>query len=146
MDSALSCQLQARDHYAPGEPIVVTFRLSNAAHRDVWVLRWYTPLEGIKGKIFEVTCSGETVAYEGRLMKRSDPVAEDYVRVAAGDSAVADVDLAQAYTLRRCNPCVVGFTGRLSDVMWDPQHLPRPRDQHQPVTIDGNKVSFNIGE
>jgi hypothetical protein len=146
MDSAVSYQLLAQDHYAPGGPIVVTFRLSNAGDRDVWVLNWYTPLEGIKGRIFDVTCSGESVAYEGRLMKRGDPTAEDYIRVAAGDSAVADVDLAQAYPLRGCDPCVVRFTGRLIDVVWDPQHLPRPRDHHQPVSIDGNRVSFRIDE
>jgi peptidyl-Lys metalloendopeptidase len=146
MDSVLSYRLTARDHYASGDPIVVTFRLMNGGDRDVWVLPWHTPLEGIKGRIFEVTCAGESVAYAGRMMKRGDPVAGDYIRIAAGDSASAEVDLREAYSLHRCDPCVVGFIGRLADVGWNQGDLPRLRDAHQPVAVAGNHVSFRIGD
>ena len=146
MDSALSYEMLARDHFAPGEPIVVTFRLTNAGDSDAWVLGWHTPLEGIKGRIFDVSCAGESVAYAGRMMKRGDPAAADYIRIAAGSSAAAEVDLREAYSLLRCDQYVVGFTGRLADVGWNPDDLPRPRDSFRPVVIEGNHVSFRIGD
>lgn len=145
MDSALSFELLAQSEYAPGRSIIVTFRLNNNGPRDAWVLTWYTPLEGIKGKIFDVTCSGGTVGYEGRLMKRGDPSVDDYVHLAAGETASADVNLAEAYPLRSCDPCVVRFSGVLSDVVWDPGRLPRAQGEHQSTPVQGNMISFRVG-
>ena len=145
MDQPFSFELLAQNDYAPGQPIRVSFRLHNNGPRDAWVLTWYTPLEGIKGKIFDVTCSGRPVAYEGRLMKRGNPTADDYTYLAAGETASAEVDLAQAYQLRSCDPCVVRFSGALNDVVWEERQLPRIQDQHQQVSVTGNTISFHVG-
>ena len=47
---------QAQSSYVLGKPIIVGFTLASDAEADLWILKWYTPLEGIKGKILQVTC------------------------------------------------------------------------------------------
>ena len=66
MGSGLTYQLLTRDQYVRGRPTVITFRIENTGARESWILTWYTPLEGIRGKIFEVVCNGQTLPYEGR--------------------------------------------------------------------------------
>jgi hypothetical protein len=76
-----------------GKPIILGFALENLTDEDFWVLIWYTPLEGLEGKIFRVTCSGKEVLYEGPMVKRSDPVRDDYLHLGPKGSASAKVDL-----------------------------------------------------
>jgi len=146
MGSGLTYQLLTRDQYVRGRPTVITFRIENTGARESWILTWYTPLEGIRGKIFEVVCNGQTLPYEGRMVKRGDPAADDYLHLAPGGSATADVDLAEVYTLPPCDECAVSFRGTIRDVVYESQLLPRPMDRHEPAEIPGNSVSFRIVE
>src|SRR5436853_7541895 len=106
---SLKYYLAAQSTYVLGKPVVIAFSLNNASSNDVWVLKWYTPLEGMKGKIFEVTCDGIQMPYEGRMVKRGNPLREDYVLINAGASAHAEFDLSQTYSLRDCTECRVKF-------------------------------------
>jgi peptidyl-Lys metalloendopeptidase len=144
MDVTLRYHLQAESSYIQGVPVVVGFSVENLSSVDVWILKWYTPLEGIKGKIFEVTCDGVDIAYEGRLMKRGNPEKDDYARLYPGESASAKVDLASVYTFPACKECRLKFKGRIHDVVSDQREVPRAADTHLPVDISGNAVSFSI--
>jgi peptidyl-Lys metalloendopeptidase len=84
----LQYRLQAKENYRLGEPLVIEFTLENLSDHNVWVLTWYTPLEGLKGKIFEVTCDGKPVAYEGIMVKRGDPCRDDYVHIPSKNISV----------------------------------------------------------
>lgn len=144
MDPSLRYALQAQSSYVQGAPIVIRFRLENLATTDVWVLKWYTPLEGIKGKIFEVRCDGAEIPYEGRMVKRGNPERDDYVHLAAGDSEQAEFDLAKYYSLPECRECRVKFKGRIHDFVFDERRLPRTADESHAVDIPGAPVSFSI--
>jgi hypothetical protein len=144
MDAGLRYTLTAQTSYREGEPIPIGFRLENSSARALWVLKWYTPLEGLKGQILEVRCDGVTVPYEGRMVKRGQPAEEDYVHLAPGGSAAADVDLAEAYTLPPRDVYEVRFTGRIMDVAFVESEIPRPADAHEGMTIAGNTISFRI--
>ena len=47
--------LAAKDTFIKDGPIAINFTLQNTSNEKLWILTWYTPLEGLKGKIFQVT-------------------------------------------------------------------------------------------
>ena len=144
MAPSLRYSLHGQSSYVLGKPILITFDLENSSSTDLWVLTWYTPLEGIQGKILEVTCDGEAIPYEGMMVKRGNPGKEDYVLIHAGGSAHAEFDLSQAYSLRECKECRLSFKGRIRDVVVDGQHVPQAAEQQVSVQAPGEPLSFRI--
>ena len=63
------------------EPVNLRFELRNQSDRPLYVLIWYTPLEGVAGEIFQVTRNGEELQYQGVLAKRGDPSREEYITI-----------------------------------------------------------------
>jgi hypothetical protein len=137
-------RLAARESYVAGQPVTVRFSLENVSTRQLWVLKWYTPLEGFWGDMLVVTRDGVEVPYRGPLAKRGDPVREDYVRIDAGQAAAAEVDLAAAYDVGRPGTYRVAFVGRVHDVSPESRGLPRPRDLHRGLDARGEPASFRI--
>lgn len=144
MTVSLRYRLDAQSSYVRGGPIVVGFKLENLSSFDMWILMWYTPLEGIKGKIFEVKCDGSDIPYEGRMVKRGNPEREDYVFLPAGGSVGTEFDLSQVYSVPECRECRLKFKGRIHHVVVDGQQFPQTADKHMSVDIPGNEVSFRI--
>ena len=144
MDVALRYYLNAQSSYVKSAPVVIRFTLENLSSKDVWILKWYTPLEGIKGKIFDIKCNGVDIPYEGRLMKRGNPEIDDYIRLLPKGLAYAEVDLSQAYSLPVCKECWLKFKGRIYDAVFDERQVPRASNEHQRVDIPGNAVVFSI--
>lgn len=143
-DPALKYKLNANPKYLVDRPIMIKFTLQNCTDEHLWVLTWYTPLEGLKGKIFLVICNGKEIPYEGPMVKRGDPVRNDYVHIGPMESVSAEIDLSRAYNLPLANECRVQFKGRIYDVVNNEENLPRRRDEHQGVDISGNAVAFRI--
>lgn len=127
----LACRLDAEPGAVAGGPVKVRFTLTNRGARGARVLRWQTPLEGFWADVFDVTFGGKKLAYEGPLMKRADPVREDYVEIAPGKSVTAVVDLAGPYDLRSPGTYRVAFTRGLLDVAREGEAVPRPRGEHR---------------
>ena len=98
-DIVLRYKLEAQNSYIIGQPVLITFTLENVTEKDVYVLTWYTPLEGIKGNIFKVTRNGIELPYEGRMIKRGNPVREDYIQIKPMGSASSTVDLTPAFNM-----------------------------------------------
>ena len=72
-----------------GEPVNLTFTLTNISPDRLFVLAWYTPLEGLAGEIFRVERDGRTVPYTGILAYRGDPSQSSYIELDPGESATA---------------------------------------------------------
>ena len=142
----LRYRLAADPGYTAGQPILIRFTLENMADGDLWVLTWYTPLEGLMGRIFTVTCDGREILYEGMMVKRGDPGSKDYMHISPHGSVSAVVDLSEAYPLHACRECRVRFRGRIHDVVRAKGTLPRKSDDHEGMDIEGNSVIFRIGE
>jgi peptidyl-Lys metalloendopeptidase len=110
---------------AEAEPAVVRVTLSNGSAQDLSVLRWQTPLQGVRSNLFEVLLDGRPVTYTGRLYKRPAPKAEDYLRLAPGSSTTVEVDLSSYYDMSRTGEYSVRYRAPLdapsgieSNVLW----------------------------
>lgn len=140
----LTYQLSMQDDHVTENEIVVTFTLANTSPKDLWVLTWYTPLEGIKGKIFTMTCNGVEIPYEGRMVKRAAPLEEDYILIKSGETVSAANDLATVFHLSESGTCTVNFRGTIHDVVTCKQDVPRDPEHHEPISVHGNSLTFQL--
>jgi hypothetical protein len=143
-EAVLKFKLEAQADYAAGQAVNIKFTLENVSHEALYVLTWYTPLEGLKGKIFKVTRNGEEIPYEGRMIKRGNPAREDYMRIGPGESASATVDLSSGYNLGAPGEYRIEYKGRIHDVAREGEPLPRTQDSSRGMDVQGNAVAFCV--
>lgn len=141
---SLECVLETQERYVIGEPVELRFSLHNRSDRTLYVLTWYTPLEGLAGEIVRLMRDGDPVPYRGILAKRGNPTAEEYVEIQAGGTVSAVADLAEAYDLSRVGRYQVVFTSRLYDIVDRLSLVPRRRDRHQPHDVSCTIAVFEI--
>ena len=144
MAGLLTYRMQAQKTYDHSLPIKLGFSIENPSAKELWILKWYTPLEGIKSNIFEVVCDGAEIPYEGRMIKRGAPGREDYLRLAARSTEQVEVDLSNAYPCPAAKECRVRFKGRIHDVVNDVRQVPRAMADYSPVDIEGDAVVFEL--
>jgi peptidyl-Lys metalloendopeptidase len=99
----------AKSALARSDAANVTVKMTNAGSHAVRLLRWNTPVEGVKDALFAISRDGEPVTYLGAHYKRPAPTAGDYLRLAPGESLSATVDLAAVYDLSRTGSYSVRF-------------------------------------
>ena len=98
----LSSEIQAeKASLGAADDVFVRFTLRNDSSEDLYVLSWQTPLRGVDENIFQVTRDGQPVGYIGRLFKWATPRAEDFIRIPAGRSVSARVELSSVYDISR---------------------------------------------
>ena len=98
----LTTTLEAQKSFVgAADDAVVKITYRNDSKEDIYLVRWQTALKGVEENIFDVRLNGKPVAYTGRLYKRATPRAEDYIRIPAGGSVSADVELSGVYDLSR---------------------------------------------
>lgn len=142
----LKFSMTSAERYEVGKPVSICFTLENCSEKKVCVLTWYTPLEGIKGRIFKVSFGDETIHYQGRMIKRGNPARRDYICIDAGKSRSVDIDLAPVYNLSRPGEYRVEFKGIIHDIADDESSLPRTAANHQRLVITGNTITFTVIE
>jgi hypothetical protein len=145
--SGLECRLRVEAPVKAGGPVVLHFSLSQpaGATKSLYALRWYTPLEGVRGDSLKVERGGVELPYQGPMVKRGDPAAEDYVALAPGNPAEGSTDIGPAYGLTQPGTYTIGFRAGLADLVDDKALVPRPRDAHQPAPLTCPPVRFEIG-
>lgn len=141
---SLKYHINANDSYIVGKPIMINFALENLQDEDLWVLKWYTPLEGLCGDIFQVKCDGKEIQYEGMMVKRGNPERDSYIHIVPQGSVSEEVDLSSSYNLPISEDCHVDFKGRIYDIQSDESNLPRMSDEHQGMDITGKSVAFRV--
>lgn len=99
MNTTLRCHLEIAQTTPVGVPVVLTQTLTNTTNHSIEVLQYHTPFEGILGDIFELKFGVDTLTYRGPMVKRLPPGDEDWLKVEAGDSLTAFVDIAKAWDL-----------------------------------------------
>ncbi|HEY0170702.1 MAG TPA: M35 family metallopeptidase [Pyrinomonadaceae bacterium] len=87
--------------YESDKAVGMGFELTNNGDQDLYVLTWYTPLEGLYSDCLSVLRDGERLPYDGVLPKRGAPTADDYVLVPAGKTVSNVVELSGAYEVSR---------------------------------------------
>jgi peptidyl-Lys metalloendopeptidase len=118
--------------------------LANNSPSDLWVLSWYTPLEGIKGKIFTLTCDGVDLPYQGRMVKRAMPEKNDYILIRSGQTVSATVDLATVFHIPDSGTCTLSFKGTLHDLATSEQDVPRDPERHEAISMKGAALTFRL--
>ena len=142
----LSATLQMPASLPDGDMVKIQFTLTNDSDADLYVLKWYTPLEGIGGEIFRVERDGQAVPYTGILAMRGDPMPEGYQLLEAGQSASAEVDLASSFDFSQPGECTIGFLSpRISRFARSEAEMARSVDDLGPVDIPANTVTVVIG-
>jgi heat shock protein HslJ len=141
---SLGCTLEMEETYPLGEPVDLWYTLHNHSDRPLYVLAWYTPLEGIAGEILRVTQDGVPLPYRGILAKRGDPIREEYIAIGPGEAASAVVDLRMGYDLSTPGSYQVQFTTGLQDVTDDASLVPQKPEDHRPQSLSCNTVRFRV--
>jgi hypothetical protein len=143
-DVLLSAALEAPATVDSGEPLPLTFTLTNNSDVDLYVLTWLTPFEGIANEIFHVKRDGAILPYEGPLVMRGDPTEEDYLSLDAGASASATVDLAPVYDLSEPGAYTIAFTAALQDVAGSKDAMARRTADLKQIVIPANTVTVTV--
>ena len=129
-----------------GEAVNLRFTLANNTDTSLYVLKWYTPLEGIAGEIFRVERDGQTIPYQGMLAKRAAPSPADYVLLEPGESVSAEVDLARAYDFSSAGEYTIEFVSpSISHVARTEAEMAKTVDDLGPVQIPSNRATTKIG-
>jgi peptidyl-Lys metalloendopeptidase len=130
-----------------GDPVELEFTLTNHSGNGMYVLKWFTPLEGFGGEIFRVERDGQPIPYKGPLAARGDPTPDAYVFLDAGASVSAMVDLAVAYDFSEPGEYTIAFISpRISHVARTEGEMAASVDDLGPVAMPSNQVSVTILE
>jgi hypothetical protein len=143
--TGLSATLEAPSRLPDGNRVMIQFILTNNSDAELYVLKWYTPLEGIGGEIFRVERDGQVVPYAGILAMRGDPTPEGYILLAAGQSTSAEVDLATSFDFSQPGEYTIEFLSpRISHVARSEAEMARSVDDLGPVAIPSNTITVKV--
>jgi hypothetical protein len=144
-DVGLRATLEMPGQLTSGQSVNLKFELTNQSERPLYVLKWYTPLEGIAGEIFRVTRDGEAVPYQGILASRSVPTADSYVLLEPGERVSAEVDLGTSFDFSKSGTYRIEFLSpRISHVAYAPEGMAKTMDALGPLSIPSNPVLVEI--
>lgn len=87
------------------DEVVLNFTLKNTTDKKIKLLIWYTPFEGCLSDLFVITNSdtGEQLNYQGPMVKRLKPQADDYLTLAANEVSSTKLNLSLAYVFTAGN-------------------------------------------
>ncbi|NTX03233.1 MULTISPECIES: protease [Myxococcus] len=142
----LECSLSGPAQVKAGEPVELVFKLTNPTKEPLYVLKWHTPLEGIRNNIFTVTRadSAAELSYGGPMMKRGPPDASSYATIAPGESVEGTVDAALAYGLQEPGTYRITFRGPLMDVTSDQAKVPALAGEYHDVALKCPEVVVTV--
>ena len=144
--SGLRCALEAPAHAAAGGPVMLRFTVTNTGPEPLQLLRWNTPFEaGWFAPFVAVTRDGQALRWQGPVLKRGDPAAEDYFRLEPGAARTAELDLALPVDLSRPGRYRVVPRIHLVDVFEARAAMPpRPRAAHAGADLPCPAVTFSL--
>ena len=88
-----------KKNYTAAQKQTLVFSLTNTSDKAIRVLKWHTPLEGMKSDMFHVEVNGNLAVYMGRVYKRPAPTEDDYITIDPGQTVSEDVDFTEAYDI-----------------------------------------------
>ena len=127
------------------EPITLYFLLENHTQQGLYLLKWFTPLEGMGGDIFEVRRDGQTIPYLGPMVSRAAPTPESYVFVQADKGVTAEVNIGEAYDFSPLGTYTIKFRSpRISHLAQSEAEMATSFDELGPVNIPSNIVTLEV--
>jgi hypothetical protein len=144
MAMTLDCTMSVPPSLKAGEPVSLRFQLTNPTAQPLFVLDWHTPFEGLLNNFLQVTRDGTEVPYQGPMLKRGNPEANDYVTVPAGKSMEASVEVSLAYDFSQPGRYRIAFRNELMDVTSNQADVPRITDRFQSMPVKCPAVETTI--
>jgi hypothetical protein len=136
--SPLTCHLKIDSSEITDEPVIVLFELHNQGGKELEILRYFTPIEGILGAIFQVDFRGQALEYRGPMVKRRAPGEHDWLTLAPGVSHAASNEIGAAWD--------VGKPGKYSlQLVHDIQY--RSAGNNEPLYVpakDCGTINFSV--
>ena len=144
----LEASLTADATYHLDDPILVGVEITNTGQRTVQALISGTPFEAeLTADCFTVQRDGEVIPYDGKLVKRGDPVSESYVTIDPGQKLTNAVDISTVYSIDQPGDYTVTLKTTLFDaftVSGNAKQPPRKRQDHQPHKLPSPTVQFKV--
>ena len=81
--------------------IMCTFRLTNNGQRDYSVLKWRTPLDGLRSDCLAITRNGKRIPYDGIYIKRGIPGPDQFLLLAPGQTVSSTFDVSEGYDMTK---------------------------------------------
>jgi peptidyl-Lys metalloendopeptidase len=144
MAETLECKMSVTPSAPSGKPVELRFALTNRTAAPLYVLKWHSPLEGIRSRDLDVTRDGVEVDYLGIMAKRSDPPADQYVTIAPGDSVEGRIDLTQGYAMTQPGRYRIEYSRSLMDVADKQSDVPRTFDNMKSLQVKCPVVETTI--
>ena len=139
------CRVSAPAAVSAGQPVRLRFVLRNPGPQAVHVLAWGLPFEGWFAPFVSVWRDGSELAYQGPSLKRGEPAADEYLRIAAGRARVAVVDLGQAFDLTPSGRYRVAPQLTVHDAFTAGAGVPpRPRERHAGQAVACTALEFSV--
>jgi len=85
----------------------VDVTITNTSNHTVRVPKWELPSDFMEAKLFQVSRNGEPVQYEGPMIKRGLPKADDFAILRAGETLRTTIDLSGSYDMSKSGDYVV---------------------------------------
>ena len=123
-----------KNEYKLGEDVNCTVEITTDS--DCQLLKYDTPLEGLYSDMFHITVGGKRLEYDGVIVKRAPPTAEDYVLIKAGDTKSKTVDLSSAYSISAVGEGTVKLK---TEFTFRPNQAPKEFTQE----VESNTLNFN---
>lgn len=143
----IAVSLAAAPTYRLGDPIDVEFSLRNTGDTAYQVLGWDLPLEGEVTEFLTVERDGEVLRYDGRHVKRGEPVESDYVVLEPGETVSRTVDISESYPIQAPGTYRAALKVVIFDAFPVPgagKRGPRLRSAHQPFHVPPTSVEFDV--
>ena len=145
IETGLTAHLELPERFTIGEKIILKFVLKNISETPLYVLSWYTPLEGIREDIFRVTFDGQPLSYKGLCAERISPTADAYVLLYPGEPVSAVVELSESYDFSQAGTYRIEFISpRFSHIARTKGEMVQTREELGPVNIPSNEVSVDL--
>jgi peptidyl-Lys metalloendopeptidase len=111
--SPLRVGLMAMADPAGGFQGQVEVSITNTSRHTARVPKWQLPSNLVESKLFQISRDGVAVAYQGPMIKRGLPQAEDFAILRAGETVRSVVDLSKAYDFSQSGEYVVALNSAL---------------------------------
>ena len=138
-EGALKIELSINEDQLPAGLVVMQSHMVNHTGQTITLLPWNTPFDSaITGRFLKVTekSAGDTdveLAYMGPMVKRSAPVASDYVTVGNGEELQNRLDITKVYNFCQNHSYSVTFENNLFGV------------DYQIIPVDSSSIQFITG-
>ena len=91
----------------------VEVTITNTSRKTVRLPKWQLPSEVQRSNLFRITRDGQEVGFEGAMVKRGVPTAEDFAILRPGRSYRSTVSLGSAYDLSKAGHYTVTYAAAL---------------------------------